>query len=334
MGIPFISEAVVSELLTVKDAISVLERALKDQANDRAENLPRQRLQVGKASLNMLAASWEGGGVYGQKVYSVGPEGSQFWVLLYHTNGTPYALVEAQRLGQIRTGAATGVATRALARTDAKRLGVIGSGYQMRSQVEAICAVRPVQEVRAWSPTRERLQTFCNEMSDRLGVPVRPANSASDAVTQADIVAVLTTASSPVLFGTDIRPGMHINLAGSNHAARREVNAEVIRRAVHVVTDDLAQARTESGDLIGAVNEGALNWEAVRRLADVVANPHFGRSRPEEVSVFKSHGIGLWDVATAAWIAEKAIALGKHADVGLATGPDAAAPARFGKTST
>lgn len=329
MEIPFISEAVVSELLTVKDAITVIERALRDQADGRAQNLPRQRLRVGSASLHMLAASWEGGGVYGQKVYSVGPGGSQFWVLLYRIDGRPYALVEAQRLGQVRTGAATGVATRALARSDAKRVGVIGSGYQMRSQVEAVCEVRSISEIRAWSPTRERLEAFCDEMSERVELPIRPAKSASDAVAEADIIVTLTTAAIPVLTGADVKPGTHLNVAGSNQVVRREVDVDVVRRASCVVTDDVEQARIESGDLIAAVAESALHWKAVQRLADVVAKPSLGRARGEDITLFKSHGVGLWDIATAVWVAEQAIASGRSTTVSLATGPDNTAPARF-----
>lgn len=334
MEIPFISEAVVAELLSVRDAMEPIERALRDQARGHAENLPRQRLHVGTASLHMLAASWAGGGVYGQKVYSIGAGGAQFWVLLYRTDGRPYALIEAQRLGQVRTGAATGVATRALARPDASRVGVIGSGYQMRSQVEAICAVRPVEEVRAWSPTRERLQAFCSEMSNRLGLPVRAARSATEAVAEADIVVTLTTASTPVLGGEDLQSGTHLNICGSNRIQSREVGADVVRMAACVVTDDVEQARIESGDLVGAVADGALQWDAVQRLADVVADPSSGRKRDQDITLFKSHGVGLWDVAVAAWIAERAIASERFVRVPLATGPDVLAPALFHGTTT
>lgn len=329
MGLPFISEAVVAELLTMGDAITVIERAMRDQASGKAENIPRHRLRLGSSSLNMLAASWEGGGVYGQKVYSVGSGGSQFWVLLYHADGRPYALVEAQRLGQVRTGAATGVATRALARPNAQRVGVIGSGYQMRTQLEAVCLVRPIVEVRAWSPTRERLRVFCDEMSGRLGVLVRPADSITEAVEGADIIITLTTSPTPVLTGAEVLEGVHLNVAGSNHPVHREVDSDVLRRATCIITDDLEQARAESGDLIAAVAEGTMGWETVQRLADVVMTPSLGRMRDEDITLFKSHGIGLWDVATAAWVAERAITTGRSATVDLASGPDALAPLRF-----
>jgi alanine dehydrogenase len=330
-GLPFISEAAVAEVLTVSDAILVIDRVMRDQAAGLAENSPRQRLRVGEASLHMLAASWEGGGVYGQKVYSVGPGGSQFWVLLYHSDGRPFALVEAQRLGQIRTGAATGVATRALARDDSRRVGVIGSGYQMRTQLEAVCSVRPIDEVLAWSPNAQRLEIFCREMSKRLGIPVRPAPSPGKAVAGADVVITLTTAHTPLLTAEDVQAGMHLNVAGSNHPDRREVDSSLIARASSVVTDDVDQARVESGDLIAAVTEGALQWETVQRLAEVVVEPKLGRGSGEDVSLFKSHGIGLWDVATAAWVAEMAVAAGLARSIDIASGPDSLAPQRFGR---
>lgn len=333
MGIPFISEAVVDDLISVKEAIPVIEQAMLDQARGLAFNVPRQRIKVGDASLNMLAASWEGGSVYGQKVYSVGPGGAQFWVLLYHSDGRPLAIVEAQRLGQVRTGAATGVATRALANQDAHRVGLLGSGYQMRTQLEAICAVRPVDEVKAWSPTAERLNTFCLQMSDAVGVPVNPTRSATDAVTDVDIVVTLTTAKDPIVAADDIAHGTHVNVAGSNHATRREVHSDVVGRASCVVTDDLEQAHVESGDLLAAVRDGALHWNEIVRLADAVADPANCRKSVTDVTLFKSHGIGLWDVAVAKWVAEKAIATSRATEVELATGPDISAPARFHSTS-
>lgn len=333
MSIPFISEAVVNELIRVQDVIPVIEQAMRDQARGLARNIPRQRLKIGEASLNMLAAAWEGGGVYGQKMYSVGPGGAQFWVLLYRSDGRPYAIVEAQRLGQVRTGAATGVATRALANPDAHHVGLVGSGYQMRTQLQAVCAVRPIDEVRAWSPTAERLNAFCAEMTDVLGVPVRPARSAAEAVKDVDIVVTLTTAKEPVIAADHIAPGTHLNVAGANHPERREVHSSVVERASLVVTDDVEQAHVESGDLLAAVRDGALRWEDVGRLADVVADPASVRTSATDITLFKSHGIGLWDVAAAQWVAEKAIATNRATMVELATGPDASAPQRFHSTS-
>lgn len=329
MAVPFIREAAVAQILTVEDSIAVVERALCDQAVGKAENLPRQRLKVGSASLHMLAASWEGEGVYGQKIYSVGPEGSQFWVLLYHADGRPYAILEAQRLGQIRTGAASGIATRALARKDSRRVGVIGSGYQMRTQLEAVCSVRPIEAVKAWSPNAERLQTFCDEMSESLHLPVSAATSAAEAVIDADVIVTLTTAASPVLRGGEVREGVHLNIAGSNRPDRREVDATLFRRANCVVTDDIAQARTESGDLISAIDEGALTWESVRRLSDVVADPDAGRLTATDITLFKSHGIGLWDIAAASFVAERAIEQGLASQIEIDSGPDVLAPKRF-----
>lgn len=328
-SLPFIDEVAVAQLLSVPMAIDAIEAAMRDLATGNAENVPRQRVSVPGASLNMLAASWIGAGVYGQKVYSVGPGGSQFWVLLYHADGRPYAVVAAQRLGRIRTGAATGVAARALARSDSRTLGVIGTGYQMRTQVEAVCAVLPIEQVRAWSPTASRREAFCEELADELGVPVSSAGSAEAAVRGADIVVTLTTSAEPVLPAAALEPGMHVTAAGSNHATRRELGTEAVRRADVVVADDIRQARAEAGDLIMAAAEGALAWDDVLPLATVVADPSRARRRDSDITLFKSIGIGLWDIACASRVAEAAIRAGRFRELDLLSGADADAPARF-----
>lgn len=329
ISLPFIDEVAVGQLLSVPVAIEAIENAMRDLGTGKAENAPRQRLKVDKASLNMLAASWDSGGVYGQKIYSVGPAGSMFLVLLYHSDGRPYAIVSAQRLGRIRTGAATGVASRALARPDSRVLGVIGTGYQMRTQIEAVCTVLPIEQVQAWSPTATSRELFCDEMTTNLGIPVASADSAEAAVEGADVVVTLTTAATPVLPSSAVRSGMHITAAGSNQAARRELESETIRRANLVVADDLRQARTEAGDLIIAASEGALMWEKVLPLSSILAGSSRGRTRESDITIFKSIGIGLWDIACAKEIAQAAIQAGLFTELDLVSGTDADAPARF-----
>lgn len=327
MSIVFISEDAVRELLTMEDALRAVTSVMQDQAEDQAENLPRRRLGLNGSSLNMLAASWAARGVYGQKIYSVGPGGAQFWVMLFRSDGRPYAIVEAQRLGQIRTGAATGVASRAMAKADSRILGVIGSGYQMRAQVEAVCKALPISMVRVWSPNPERRQAFSELMSRQLDMSVVAVDTVEEATSEADVINVLTTAKAPVLFLDHLPADVHINAAGSNNIAQQEIAVEVVAATHRVVTDDVAQAQDESGDLIPAVLAGALEWSRVDRLADVIAQP---RERlAGQSTLFKSHGIGLWDIAVALEVVERAIEAGRYESIEIGTGADRAAPLRF-----
>lgn len=302
-GLRVITEQTVRDTLRVPAVIRQVRAALIDQAHGHAENMPRRRLRVGKSLLHMLAASWEARGVYGQKIYSVTQNGPEFYVLLFPVDGGQGVFIEADKLGQLRTGSATGVASKALARPDSRVLGVIGSGYQMRSQVEAVCHELPIERVQVWSPTEENRLKFAAEMTGRLGKPVLAVDSVDEATDGADVINVLTSAREPVLEARHVRPGVHVNAAGSNRVGQQEIHEHVLAAANLVVTDDLEQAQMESGDLVPAAETGTIDWAEVRRLADVVAEP------PErgqaDITFFKSHGLGLWDVAAAVALLEE-----------------------------
>ncbi len=293
----YIDEETVRERLRMPAVLSAVRAALTDQANGLAENQPRRRLRVGGSMLHMLAASWESRGMYGQKTYSTTARGAEFYVQLFTADGGQSVLIEADRLGQLRTGAATGVASKALARQDSRVLGVIGSGYQMRTQVEAVCQELPIERVQVWSPTEENRLRFAAEMTGRLDLPVLAVDSAEAASDGADVINVLTTSRTPVLTALHLRPGVHVNAAGSNRTGQQEIATDAIAAASLVVTDDVEQAKLESGDLLAAMSAGVLDWPVVARLADVVARP------PERaegaITLFKSHGLGLWDLAAA-----------------------------------
>jgi ornithine cyclodeaminase/alanine dehydrogenase len=307
----FLNEKDVTSLLTMSDAIEAVEAALRDEGLGEATNRPRQRVMAGPTMLHVLTAAVPRAGSLGLKAYTTGPNGANFWLLLFSDDGRLEAIMEAGRLGQIRTGAASGVATRWLSREDSSSVGIIGTGYQARTQLEAVCQVRPITHARAWSRTPEHVAQFSHEMSELLGVAIEPAASARDAVTDADIVITMTSARNPVLHGEWLAEGMHLNITGSNRARHSEVDVDTIRQAGLVVTDDIEQARTESGDLIMAAEAGALDWANVKQLSAVVAGTIPGRQDSSEITLFKSNGIGLWDVAVAARIFELAVDRGK-----------------------
>lgn len=302
-----IREADVAPLLPMPDAIAAVEAALADLAADRASNRPRQRVPLANGLLHVMSAALPARGMAGLKAYtSVRGGPARFHVLLYDADsGRLAAVIEADRLGQIRTGAATGVATKHLAPAGASMLGVIGTGWQARTQIEAVVAVRPIRLVRAFGRDPERRARFCREMAAAVGMPVEPAPSAREAVEGADIVVTATTSRDPVIEAEWIAPRALVNAVGSNQLARRELDAALLRRAALIVVDSRAQAPLEAGDLAPLVKEGALAWESLPELGDVV----IGRVRrpAEGITVFKSLGLAIEDVAAGSLVYERAV---------------------------
>jgi len=300
-----IREQEVAQVLTMERALQAVEAAFRDWAHGRATNSPRQRVHTPQGTLHLMGAAWHSKGYIGYKAYLSFPMGTRFHVLLASAHsGQPLALIEADTLGQIRTGAATGVATRYLAREDATRVALIGTGHQAASQLQAVCTVRPVQQVRAYSRTPERLHTFCQQISPQLGIPVEPASSVEEAVKDADIVITITNAREPFLTGAMLRPGMHLNAAGANSLARRELDTYAVGRCDRIAVDDPQQARMEAAELILPIEMRRLSWERVYPLSHIVGGLLPGRQSPEEITLFKSLGIALEDVAVAAFVYE------------------------------
>ncbi len=310
-----LKEADVAQLLTLPDAIAALEAVFRQQqpsaGEQQALNRPRARLQPPGAILHFMAAAAPALGVYGFKAYTVARPGkARFVVMLFSTeDGRLLAMIEADKLGQMRTGAASGLATRYLARQDARSVGIVGTGWQARSQLQAICAARQVNIIHAAGRNPEHLRTFCEEMSAELGIPVQPAASIEAAVREADIVITATTAKEPVVSGNWLKPGTHLNVMGSNWANRREVDERTITRSDVLVIDSKEQGMLEAGDLLVPIQQGLLSWDRVHELYEVVAGT-VGRQKPEEITLFKSLGLALEDIAVAKHVYERARALG------------------------
>jgi alanine dehydrogenase len=303
-------EEEVQVLLSVGDAIEALERTFRAQAEGRAVNLPRQRVRWPGGTLHVMAAGDLGSGYVGLKAYTAVGGQTRFVVLLFHAeSGELLAIIEADRLGRLRTGAATGLATRYLARPDARVVGMIGAGRQAATQLMAVCAVRPIAEARVYSPTPERRAAFAHRMRETLGIPVQAVERPEAAVEGADILITITSAREPVLRGAWLRPGVHLNAAGSNALLRRELDEEAIARADLIVIDSRAQGQIEAGDFLEPLERGRLQWERVYELRDVVAG-RVGRAHPEQITLFKSLGIALEDIAVAAVAYERARAQG------------------------
>jgi alanine dehydrogenase len=318
MSILYLTEDDVRELLPVARAIELMRIAFARLAAGEAINQPRHRLILPTGSvLHYMAAS--DGRYYGAKIYATNPRrGAHFTFLLYRAeDAQPLALIEANYLGQIRTGAASGLATQLMARPDAATLAIIGSGFQAHTQLEAMLDVRPITEVRVWSRNPVRRGAFAEATIARFGKLVHAVETAREAVAGADIVVTATFAKDPVLEAEWVAPGAHINAMGSNQAGRREIPADLVRRADRIAVDSLEQARIESGDLLLAFQDEDWNSPKLVELKDIVAGKAAARAHPVDITLFKSNGLALEDVIAAGDIYERAVETGR----GTALGP-------------
>lgn len=306
----FLDETCVSALVTMQDAFDAVEEVFREQGKGNVLNVPRVRLPVQGGIVRISAAVLSYRGFYGVKVSSTavfGRNAGRMFCLYREATGELCAIVQVFAMGALRTGAASGVATKYLANEDASVLGVLGSGRQARAQVEAICAVRRIREVKVYSPTLENRERFCRDIAASLGVKATAVASPEQAVRDSEIIVSATTSDTPVVFGRCLAPGVHINAIGANYEFRRELDREAVLAANFIATDDREQVRYESMDFAEPVKEGALKWENVFSLADVVCGRLKGRSSPTDITIFKSLGVALEDVALAIRAYEKAL---------------------------
>jgi ornithine cyclodeaminase/alanine dehydrogenase-like protein (mu-crystallin family) len=302
-----LSESEVKSLLTMPLALECVEQSFQRLADHSAENHSRQRLHAGKTFLHYMAAVDQTGGYMGLKIYTSVNRVLRFMIPLFRIEtGELVAILEADYVGQMRTGAASGIATKYLARADAKTVAIIGTGLQSRTQLDAISRVRKLESIRAFGRDPERRAKFALEMTERLGIPVHAASSAEEAVRDADIVVTSTTSSTPVLEGRLLKPGMHINAIGANFPQKHELDPEAVRRCNIIVADSRAQSKMESGDLIQMYDDDERRWRDVWELADVVSAKVPGRQSEAEITLFKSNGIAIEDVVVSAKIYELA----------------------------
>lgn len=306
----FLTEKDVNSLLTVADAIGVMEGPIREQGQGLAVNKPRSIAKTSKASVSILPAAIPSLGAMGFKTYTVSTEGARFWLMLFDDRGALLSIMESENVGRIRTAGATGIATKYMSRPDSKVAAILGTGFQAPAQLEAVCAVRPVERVLAWSRTPANVLAFCERMTKQLGIPVEPADSARHAVQAADIVTTITSAKEPILMGDWLREGTHLNLVGAMKPTVREVDDRTLERAEWLAVDDLVQSQAEAGEFISAVAAGRIDWKNVVELSDVVAAREPLRRSAHSISLFKSHGIGLWDIAAAARVYQLAVERG------------------------
>ena len=279
----YLTEHDVASLFEPADAVPVIEESFLRLAAGEVANQPRLRLPLEAGALALMAAADRGLGLAGSKTYSAVAGNAAFVVVLFDAvNGTCVGVIEANILGQLRTGAASGVAAKYLARQGATRLGIIGCGFQAETQVACIRAAVPtIEHVDAYCRTEANLAEFCAR------VGAEPGESHRDVAGDSDIVALVCA-------------------VGANHPSRRELDDVVLARATFVCCDSREQARLESGDLIEPVANGVLDWLEVHELQEVVSGEVRGRQSDDDIVVFKSNGLAAWDVAIGAAALERA----------------------------
>jgi len=289
-------EADVQELIEMDDVIAAVTAAMKELGEGTAQNEPRRRVFPPGGVLNVMFASYPGGRCTGLKAYTIADGHARFLVTLFGLDGALEALIEADFMGAYRTGAASAVAARALARPGPVTVAMIGAGWQAATQALAISRVLEIKELRVFSRHDERRAEFAREQEAQLGLATIAAGSAELAVRGADIVVTMTTSKTPVLEAGWVEPHALVIAAGSNWSYKAEVPVELVARAQTIVVDQLAAAQLESGDLIAAHEAGKFEWSRAVELAAVLA----GRwKRPEGagITLFESHGLALWDLA-------------------------------------
>jgi alanine dehydrogenase len=303
----YLTESDVETLVEPSVAVEAIEACFRRMAAGEVELAPRRRLRLPEGALADMAAADSGLGLAGGKLYAATSNGTSFVVCLFDDESSDLvAVLEADRLGQLRTGAASAVAARHLAKAGASTLGVIGCGYQAETQVACVRAAVPtIERVVAYCRTPERLAAFCALTG------AEPGESHRDAASS-DIVVTITSSRDPVLRGEWLAPGTLVAAAGANVVSRRELDNAVLERARFVCCDWLEQAKLESGDLVEPIAAGVLDWLEVHELHEVVSGAIVGRQSDDDIVVFKSNGLAAWDVALAA----EAVRLAREQGVG------------------
>src|SRR5258708_528752 len=314
----FLRESHVEQLLTMKTTLELIERVHREYSTGNAIDVPRERTRLPKAAMHILQGAVPSAGIFGYKAYTSSREGVRFLVYGFDAErGNLDVVVEANRLGMMRTGAAGGVAARWLAREDAKVVGIFGSGWQAQGQLEALAAVRRLERVKVYSRTAEKVAKFCDRMRQKLSLDVVPAKSPEEAVKGSDIVVAITTSATPVFDGEWRASSTHVNAAGSNSLLRQEIDETTVRRAAAVVVDSRPSALKEAGDLLPSLEKGRLHAGMLAELGEVIAGLRPGRREASDITLFESQGMAMQDLIIAAELAKLARARGIGEELAL-----------------
>lgn len=302
----FLTESEVDRLLDMPAVIQVVENAFRALALGEAENVPRRRCKTSGAILHTMSAAAHYLGLVGWKQYTTTRQAATFHVgVSDQKTGLLIALMEADRLGQLRTGATTGVAVKHLAAPAAEEVGILGSGWQAQSQLEAVSVVRPIKTAKVFSPNRSHRDKFADSMSQKLGIMVTPVSNSKDAVADMPIVITATNSVTPVLAGEDVAPGSLVCAMGSNWLHKTEIDEATVRRAGRIVCDSIDACKLEAGDFIQALGRGNFDWSRATELSTIVQANTGHADSANQITLFKSVGMAIEDVATAALLVDR-----------------------------
>lgn len=313
MPVLYLREADVEQLLDMPTTIEVVEEAFRQLAAGRAHNVPRQRTHAQGIVLHSMSAAADYLGLVGWKQYTTTKSGAKFHVGLYaQETGNLIALVEADRLGQMRTGAVTGIAAKALANPASEQVGVFGSGWQAETQLQAVATTCPIQRAFVYSRDTARRTTFAAKMTEQLGIEVVAVAQPREAVESLPIVITATTSRVPVFDGDWLVAGTLVCAVGSNWKQKAEVDATTVRRSAMIVCDSIECCQHEAGDFESAIESGDFSWDSACELSAMLAGKSSGRARHEDIILFKSVGMAIEDVA----VGGKLLELAKQRGVG------------------
>jgi len=303
-----LTEEEVASLVTVPEAIGILETAFRHQFDGNSIANPRQRLRMSGTTLHIMSGSVPG--YFGYKAYTTAAGKAQFRFYLFDGKTTDLvSVMEADTLGQIRTGAATGLATQFLAIPAVSQATLFGAGWQAQSQLLAMDAVRQLEQVWIVNRNADRRESFIRKMQPLVKAKLVVPDSPESAVKSSQVITTMTSSKDPVLKGEWLQAGQHVNAAGGNLLLRRELDDEAVLRANLVVVDSVEQARIEAGEFIGVMETGKRHWQDFVELCDVVAGKRC-RSHAAEITLFKSMGLAIEDVALAAMVYNRALERG------------------------
>jgi ornithine cyclodeaminase len=296
-----INEAQTRKLIDMGRAVDLLDKMFRDRAAEKMRSIARRRLKGSEKQLNMMAAWHQGMDLLCLRAYA----GASNTITLYNgRTGAIQAIIDMGFLSSLRTGAATGVAAKYLAPPGSKVLGVIGPGWQATFQVEAVLAVQPIERVVVYGRTPKRRSEFIRQMSKVVKADWREADSVEEAEAAADVLVVSTDSATPVAGGTALKEEVLVASIGANSTVKHEVSQNLIRRMDLIVTDDLAAAKADSGDLVGACQTRIARWEDIVPLEKIVA-AGTPQPRPKKI-FFQSNGIADEDLAVGAYVLAQA----------------------------
>ncbi len=327
MEVLIINQSEVLELLPMTECLDVMAEALKTLALGDAILPLRPVLWLPEkiGALGMMPGYLGNIATMGLKVVSVfaGNHGTEFdshqgAVLIFETkHGQLLAIVDASEITAIRTAGVSGVATRLLAREDAHNLAILGSGVQARSHLAAMLVARPIRQVRIWSRNADHARKFATSVAKQYGIPVEAMSSVEQAVNKADLICTTTAAPQPILLGEWIAPGAHINAVGSSVAFTRELDTAAVVKS-RLFVDRRESTLNEAGDFLMPKQEGAISDDHILgEIGEVLLGKRVGRGSPDEITLFKSLGLAVEDIAAAHYIYQQALEKGRGLSVEL-----------------